>query len=126
MVGRSEHRFSAARRARGSHRTLLATTAEIRIRKITAATAFVLVSASARYRYATAGQARRHINRQRLLGVGAAIANKQKSLVLAVGTPSHLAQFRNALTFNARGFDWVERANRGMVVPQAMPEWVRR
>ena len=126
MVGRSEHRFSAARRARFPPYIPGDTSRNSDQKNNRSRGCRIRFRESARHRYATAGQARRYINRQRLVGVGVAIANKQISLVLAVGTPSHLAQFRNALTFHPRGFDWVEGANRGIVVPQAMPECVRR
>lgn len=55
-----------------------------------------------------------------------AIANKEKTRVLAVGTPNRLAQFPNAPTFRELGFDWVDGAYRGVAVPRATPEAVRR
>ena len=55
-----------------------------------------------------------------------AIANKEKTRVLAVGTPNRVAQFPDAPTFKELGYDWVDGAYRGIAVPRATPEAVRR
>lgn len=55
-----------------------------------------------------------------------AIANKEKTRVLAVGTPNRVAQFPDAPTFKELGYDWVDGAYRGIAVPRATPEAVRK
>lgn len=55
-----------------------------------------------------------------------ALANKEKTRVLAVGTPNRLAQFPNAPTFKELGYDWVDGAYRGIAVPKSTPEAVRK
>ncbi len=55
-----------------------------------------------------------------------AIANKEKTRVLAVATPTRMAQFPNVPTFKELGFDWVDGAYRGVAVPKSTPEAVRK
>lgn len=55
-----------------------------------------------------------------------AVANKEKTRVLAVATPNRLPQFPNTPTFKELGFDWVDGAYRGIAVPKSTPEAVRK
>lgn len=55
-----------------------------------------------------------------------AVANKEKTRVLAVATPNRLPQFPNTPTFRELGFDWVDGAYRGIAVPKSTPETVRK
>ncbi|MBL8310964.1 MAG: tripartite tricarboxylate transporter substrate binding protein [Burkholderiales bacterium] len=55
-----------------------------------------------------------------------AVANKEKTRVLAVATPNRLPQFPNTPTFRELGFDWVDGAYRGVAVPKSTPEAVRK
>lgn len=55
-----------------------------------------------------------------------AVANKEKTRMLAVATPNRLPQFPNTPTFKELGFDWVDGAYRGIAVPKSTPEAVRK
>lgn len=55
-----------------------------------------------------------------------AISNKEKTRMLAVATPTRMAQFPNTPTFKEMGYDWVDGAYRGVAVPKATPEAVRK
>ncbi len=55
-----------------------------------------------------------------------AVANKEKTRMLAVATPNRLPQFPNTPTFKELGFDWIDGAYRGIAVPKSTPEAVRK
>lgn len=55
-----------------------------------------------------------------------ALANKEKTRMLAVATLSRMPQFPNTPTFKELGYDWVDGAYRGVAVPKATPEAVRK
>jgi tripartite-type tricarboxylate transporter receptor subunit TctC len=55
-----------------------------------------------------------------------AIANKEKTRMLAVATNARLPQFPNTPTFKELGYDWVDGAYRGIAVPKSTPEATRK
>ena len=55
-----------------------------------------------------------------------ALAQKSKTRLLAVATPQRLSYFPDVPTFRELGLDWVDGAYRGVGVPKATPEDVRR
>lgn len=55
-----------------------------------------------------------------------ALANKEKTRMLAVATLTRMPQFPNTPTFKELGYDWVDGAYRGIAVPKATPEAVRK
>ena len=55
-----------------------------------------------------------------------ALANREKTRMLAVATPARLPQFPNTPTFRELGFEWVDGAYRGIAVPKSTPEAIRK
>ena len=55
-----------------------------------------------------------------------AVANREKTRMLAVATARRLPQFPNTPTFKELGYDWVDGAYRGIAVPKSTPEAVRK
>ena len=55
-----------------------------------------------------------------------AVANREKTRMLAVATANRLPQFPNTPTFKELGYDWVDGAYRGIAVPKATPEAIRK
>jgi len=55
-----------------------------------------------------------------------ALAQKGKTRLLAVATPQRLPYFPDVPTFRELGLDWVDGAYRGIGVPKATPEDMRR
>lgn len=55
-----------------------------------------------------------------------AVANREKTRMLAVATARRLPQFPNTPTFKELGYDWVDGAYRGIAVPKSTPEAIRK
>ncbi len=55
-----------------------------------------------------------------------ALAQKGKTRLLAVATPQRLSYFPDTPTFRELGIDWVDGAYRGIGMPRATPEDLRR
>ena len=55
-----------------------------------------------------------------------AVANREKTRMLAVATANRLPQFPNTPTFKELGYDWVDGAYRGIAVPKSTPEAIRK
>jgi tripartite-type tricarboxylate transporter receptor subunit TctC len=55
-----------------------------------------------------------------------ALAQRGKTRLLAVATPQRLSYFPDVPTFRELGIDWVDGAYRGVGVPKATPEDLRR
>jgi tripartite-type tricarboxylate transporter receptor subunit TctC len=55
-----------------------------------------------------------------------ALAQKGKTRLLAVATPTRLSYFPDTPTFRELGIDWVDGAYRGVGVPKSTPEDVRK
>ncbi len=55
-----------------------------------------------------------------------AIAQKEKVRVLAVATEKRHPLFPNAPTFKEAGFNWVDGAYRGVAVPKATPDAIKK
>lgn len=55
-----------------------------------------------------------------------ALAQKNKTRLLAIATPQRLSYFPDVPTFRELGIDWVDGAYRGIGVPKSTPEDIRR
>lgn len=55
-----------------------------------------------------------------------ALAQKNKTRLLAIATPQRLSYFPDVPTFRELGIDWVDGAYRGVGVPRSTPEEIRK